>query len=118
MAKVETIGDSHPSAKDLFPNPFQRAVFRLRALGDAAVGYVQAKDRTKTLRMVYEVADMADRGDIDQRLNSFFIETRQDIYEKRQLERWSTRCEEVVDRAIGSIATQRSALRFLDNNEV
>ena len=114
MAGAETVSGNELSIQALFPNPLQRAAFHLGTLRHAIVSHVQAKDQAGALRQAFEVVDGLDRDDTDAYLHTFFVERRDELFENRATARLGSRCEEVVDRAIGSVATQKLALRFLE----
>ncbi|HVV66934.1 MAG TPA: hypothetical protein VHB72_02585 [Candidatus Saccharimonadales bacterium] len=115
MASPETANNEGLTAKDLFPNPLQRMVFRLCSFGDAYASHISAKRQTRELREITEVVENLDRDNTDSWLDTFYHKTKEEIYEVRQEKRWTKRCEEVVDQAIGSVAVQRMALAYLEN---
>ena len=99
---------------EMFPNPIQRMLFRVRSIGDALISEMEAASQKGALAGALLTADHADRDDIDTYLDDFYKRTREDLYTQRQMKRWNGRCEVIVDRCIGSYATQRAALAFID----
>lgn len=105
------------TVKELFPNRLHRSLFHLGTIRLAARSLLEAADNAEALRDVMWAADEADLEQINAYADGYVSRRRDEIFNERQLARWQTRCEAIVDRAIGSVATQRQALRFLEDTQ-